>query len=82
MQCVGYRKSDFTTKDGSEIKGFNVYFVEPIVNDNGTGMAAERIYLSEAKLSKMGIDLDDLLNKKVTMSYNRWGKVENISLLD
>lgn len=82
MQCIGFRKSDFTTKDGTEIKGYNVYFIEPIVNDNGQGMAAERIYLSESKISKMGINLEDLLNEKVALSYNRWGKVENITPLD
>lgn len=77
MRIVGYRKSDFTAKDGHEVKGYNV-FTEEDITSNGTGVQCDKIYLSEQKVATMGLNLDELLEKEVAISYNRWGKVSDI----
>lgn len=81
MKIVGYRKSDFTAKDGNQVKGFNVFLETPITS-GGEGVQTEKIYLSEGKLAKMGVDLNEIFGKEVTLAYNRWGKVEQILVDD
>lgn len=77
MRIVGYRKSDFTAKDGREVKGYNVFTEEEIAS-NGVGVQCDKLYLSEQKVATMGLNLDDLVEKEVVISYNRWGKVSDI----
>lgn len=78
MKVVGYRKSDFHTKDGHEIKGYNLFIEEPIVS-NGEGFQCDKIYLTEAKLEKMEVEIESLLGQEIVISYNRWGKVDVIA---
>lgn len=80
MKLVGFRKSDFTAKDGTQVKGVNVYLEEP-VDGNGKGLATEKVYLSDAKIEKMNIDIDSLIGEDVRLSYNRWGKVDSITVV-
>lgn len=80
MKIVGYRKSDFKAKDGNEVKGYNVFFESPITA-GGKGVQTEKVYLSEGKLAKMGVNLNEIFGKEVSLSYNRWGKVEQINVL-
>lgn len=83
MKIIGIRKSDFPTKTGEMIKGYNVYVVDNIDPRHGQGQSAEHFYLSERKLSMMnGIDLFALLGHEVKIYYNRYGKVDTIEVLD
>ncbi len=77
MKVVGYRKSAFTTKDGTHISGYNIFTEEPI-KDNGCGVQTDKFYLSDAKIESFGLDLDSLVGEEVVISYNRWGKVAAI----
>ena len=77
MKIVGYRKSDFTAKDGKEIKGYNI-FTEEEITSVGEGVQCDKIYLSEQKVANMGLNLSDLVGKEVLISYNRWAKVSAI----
>lgn len=81
MKLIGYQKSDFITKDGTEVKGYNLYFVEEL-NGKGVGYSAERVYMSEGKLAKNNIAIDEIMNRKVELSYNRFGKVERILVME
>ena len=80
MLICGYRKSDFYTKDQKEIKGYNVFTQQEIV-ENGRGLQTDKFYLSEQKVMQMNIDLDALVGHEVQLYYNRWGKVEAIQVL-
>ncbi|WP_443672844.1 hypothetical protein [Gemmiger sp.] len=83
MKIIGYRKADFTPKNGEEVKGFNVYVIDDISPEHGQGNSAERIYLTEKKLAGMGnIDVSSLLGHEVKIYYTRYGKVDTIEVLD
>lgn len=80
MKLVGYQRADFTTKDGIEVNGWNVYLSSPIDPENGKGVACERIYLTTRKAEVAGIELAMMVNKDVEIFYNRYGKVEKLLL--
>ncbi len=75
---IGFEKNDFRTKDGKEISGYNVYLSDDIEETKGLGCRVERVYLSDSKIAANGIDLDSLYEHEVAISYNRWGKVDEI----
>lgn len=77
MKLIGYKRSDFTTKDGVEVKGVYVYFAEPI-NVDGVGLKTEKFFLSDNKQASMNVNLDALVGKEVAISYNKWQKPESI----
>ena len=82
-EIIGIRKSDFSTKTGEVIKGYNVYVVDNIDPRHGQGQFAEHFYLSERKLAMMNTpDPFVLLGREVRIYYNRYGKVETIDVLD
>ena len=82
MRVLGYRKSDFTAEDGTAIKGFNVFIGSDIDPERGEGLATERVYMSDNKLERNGIDLVELLEKDVKVYFNKFGKVDTIVLDD
>lgn len=82
MKIIGYRKSDFTTKDGVSVTGYSVYIATEIDPRRGAGVSVERQYLSDAKLAKEGINLADLLDREVKVYYNRYGRVDSIVPVD
>lgn len=82
MRIIGYRKSDFTTKDGVAVTGYSVYIATEIDPRRGAGVSVERQYLSDAKLAKEGIDLASLMDREVKVYYNRYGRVDSIVPVD
>ena len=80
MEVIGVKQSDFTTKDKEkkEIHGFNIYLSEAIADKYGTGVQTERIYLSDAKMEKMGYY--PKIGDQVRVLYNKYGKVESVEL--
>ena len=78
MVIIGFERSDFTTSDNNEIKGYNVYLSREIAPDRGQGNAVEKVYLTDRKLDLNHIDLNDLFEAEVHIYYNRYGKVERI----
>ena len=71
----GYERNNFTVKDGSIICGYNIYMATPITSSDGKGNSAERVYISDAKLDRFGVKLEDLLGKEVNIIYNKYGKI-------
>lgn len=81
MEVIGYERNCFRTKDNTEVSGYNLYLTVPVAAEVGKGTAAERIYLSDAKLAATGIDIDKLVGREVQVIYNRNGKVSRICML-
>lgn len=79
-KLIGYQQCNFTAKDGTQVKGVNVYLEEPIIG-NGKGLSTEKVYLSESKMAKMNIDIEALIGKEVRLSFNRWGKLDYITVI-
>lgn len=80
MKIIGYKRADFKTKDGAKVTGFNVYVENEIDPQHGKGVQVDRIYLSDNKLARESISLEELLNKEVKIYYNRYGKPDSIVL--
>lgn len=81
MTVIGYERSDFVAKEtGAEVKGVQLYLARAIVPDKGKGNAVDRVYLTDAKLAANHFDPAGAIGKNVALYYNRWGKVERISL--
>ena len=80
-KVFGFKKSNFTTKDGNYVEGFNFYVGKEITR-NGEGYEIERVYLSNNKLKNWGIAPEQLIGASVEVLYNRYGKVERIDIID
>lgn len=80
MMIMGYERSNFTTKDGTKVTGYNVYVSREIDPERGEGTAAERIYLTDGKLNANNVDLAGSIGQDVIIYYNRYGKPERIVL--
>lgn len=75
MKLIGFRKSDFLSKEGTSITGYTVYLSLPITGD-GAGQACDRIYITDAKLAKCGYTPH--VGDEVNVTYNKFGKVAAI----
>lgn len=78
---VGYRQANFKGRDGQEIRGCMVYLGEEIAH-NGAGLAVERLYLSDRRAEAMGVNLADLVGKRVVVMYDRRGRIASITVTD
>lgn len=75
MKVIGIQNSSFVTKDGKQISGMFLYLSEE--RSNVQGVATERIFLSEDKLS----GYSPVVGDDIRPYYNRFGKVDFIELL-
>lgn len=75
---VGYRKVDFTGKDGKQIKGISLFCGQPITQ-NGEGAATEKFWLTPNLLDDTGYE--PALGDEVNISFNKYGKVDFIRLV-
>ena len=82
-KVIGFQRSDFTVRgSGESITGYSVFLSRPIEGNDGKGLSAERVYLSDGKLAACGFDLANAVGKAVIVSYNRYGKVQSLAFAD
>lgn len=72
VKIVGFEAKTFCFDDGKKVDGFYLYTEES--RTGVTGVAAERNFISSAKLDGYIPGLGD----DVEIYYNRWGKVQKI----
>ena len=60
MTVIGIRKTSFEGRDretgkktGEKIEGFNIYITQPISDKVGTGVSADRIFLTEKRMDEI-----------------------------
>lgn len=75
MKVIGIENVNFTGTDGKEVKGARIYVTEPL--QHGIGERGDTFFLSQAKLSKL---FTLAVGQVITPLYNRWGKVETLTL--
>ena len=51
MKLNGFTGTDFTTREGVTITGYNLYLTYPVTGPEAQGMVAEHIYMTAAKLA-------------------------------
>lgn len=73
---TGYRRSDFTTKDGKRITGYVIFLSYPLAEDDSAGTGCEQIYMTDQKLAMCGYAPH--VGDTVEVSYNRFGKPVSI----
>jgi|GEM_PF-815440 len=81
MKLIGFERADFKIRaTGEEVTGMQLYLARSITPDKGEGSAVERVYLTDRKLATNNFDPMSALGKDVVLYYNRWGKIERITL--
>lgn len=75
MKVEGIRNVSFTADDGKLIEGKTVFCSYPITK-NGSGLAFEKIFLSNNKLARLDFDL--VIGSEIGVNYNRFGKIDTI----
>ena len=55
MKIIGYRRSDFVTKEGRPVTGCRIYLATEIASQNGEGVFVRDMYLSDAKMAELKI---------------------------
>lgn len=74
-EVVGFSRSQFQAQDNQQmISGYMIYL--KYEDKNTTGFRFERIFLSDGKCTYVP-NLGDVVN----VSYNRYGKVQSVSLI-
>lgn len=75
MKVIGFAERAFTPKDAKdEIRGVTIYYTYD--DKKITGMACDRVFVSENKLGSYKPKLGDMIN----IVYNRYGKVDRVEL--
>ena len=78
-QVIGKQIVDYKNKAGNQVKGLKLYVAYE--KKGVAGVAAEDIYLSEAKLQQNGINADSInIDDMISILYNRYGSVESVSI--
>lgn len=72
---VGYRKVDFTGKDGQQVKGTSL-FCSTNITENGSGIATEKFWLTPKLLDDTGYT--PAVGDEIDISFNKYGKVDFI----
>lgn len=81
-KVIGVARNNFQIRGtDTQVTGVNIYLSETIDSSKGKGLSAEKIYLTDRKISDNRIDVDSLLGKQVRVLYNRYGKVEAVEIL-
>ncbi len=74
MKIIGIRSTSFKGEHGEQVSGMNVYLTFPL--EKGEGLGAERIFLTDAKLSKF--PYQPKVGDEVNVTYNRFGRCESM----
>ena len=76
---VGIIRADFVAKDGTSVKGFNIYMEKPLESAaESIGTMTKDIYLSENKLRMFNLNVNTLVGSKVEVRFNFYGKPRRV----
>lgn len=76
-KLYGWKRVDFTTQDGKNIKGYTFYFGEQITSD-GSGAIVWRLFASPEKLAIAPEQM--VVGNDYFVYFNRFGKIEQIQV--
>ena len=82
MEVLGYKRNEFVARDtGVLISGYDVFLAYPInkdTNKDADGHAVIKQYLSDRILDGHSLMIGD----NIELTYNRFGKVSGIRIID
>lgn len=83
FKLIGFKKYDFV-KDNQKIKGVRLFVEDDVPLKNKFGVCPETVSVSERILTACGIatlfDSDDIVGCILCISYNKYGKVEEVHI--
>ncbi len=80
-EIIGMRKTSFVPQGSDKpIEGMNFFLADAIDPQHGTGVSAEKIYLSDAKVK--ALDFTPAIGDRVEVMYNKFAKIVTVRLLD
>lgn len=79
-KVIGIENVHFTGRDGNEVDGKRIHFTDPIDADRGVGEAADKVFLSAAKLA--AFDFAPAVGQVVNFLYDRGGRVKAVAVVD
>lgn len=76
LKCVGLEYKEYTSKKtGRLVKGFNAHFTQPFPADSkAEGVSVFAEWISPEIINECDLHVGDECN----LSYNRYGRIENI----
>ena len=74
-EVIGLEHRQYTNKQGRQVSGYNIYVTYE--KKNMDGIACYQGWCSDAAVKESGVCVGD----KVNLHYNRYGKIESISLV-
>lgn len=74
-KIVGFRHVDFKDKNGIPIVGDKIYVTDDS-NEYVTGVSTDAVFLPKGKLN-----FDLALGQVVDIRYNKYGKIDTVSLI-
>ena len=79
MTVIGFKRSDFTSKDGKEVHGIRLFLTAPQAGNGKDvdGLSCESVYFTDEKLARNAYT--PRVGDEVSISYNRYHKPENIT---
>lgn len=80
IRLIGIEHTSFTGNDGTPVTGTTLYGTEGIDPKKGQGEKIFRCFLSTAKFS--ALDFKPTLGQTLGIVYNRYGKVDTLTLVD
>lgn len=79
-KVIGIEEIHFTGKNGDEVHGKRVHFTDNIDADRGVGEAADKVFLSAAKLA--ALDFAPAVGQDIDILYDRYGRVKAIRVVE
>lgn len=79
-KIIGIEQVSFTGKDGTEVRGKRLHLAEPIAAARGVGEAADRLFLSAAKLA--ALEFAPTVGQHIEVLYDKNGRVKAINVVD
>lgn len=74
-KLVGFQGKTFTFDDGKTSEGFYLFTEEH--RSGVTGIATDRVYVSNSKLN----GYVPVLGDEIKINFNRWGKPQDVEVL-
>lgn len=75
FQIIGVQLKSFTTKDGTIVTGYNVWYTEE--RSDVDGLAADRVFLSDRVCNRSNFTphVGDIIE---TLAYNKFGRLNMV----
>ena len=76
-KVVGFRKVDFKDQNGQQIKGYTLFLARDPEDDKVTGLEVQKVFISSDRVPYTPAEGDF-----IGITYNRYGKIQDIQVME